>query len=145
MNRLSARFACEVQTLVGAPFRLFGRDPETGVDCIGLVLCALANVGIELKLPHSYRLRNADISPFVAFADRLGLERAQGRPIGGDIQLVEIGPTQFHVVALNPLRQFVHAHAGLRRVVCQSAVPQWPTRAHWRIPDTLEEIWPLSS
>jgi len=81
----------------------------------------------------------------VAFADGLGLKRAQGSPIGGDIQLVEIGPTQFHVLALNSLGQFVHAHAGLRRVICQSAVPQWPVRAHWRIPDTMEEIWPLSS
>ena len=142
---LPERFACEVDALVGSPFRLYGRDPATGIDCIGLVLCALANAGIGMALPCQYRLRNTDISPFLAFADRLGLERVNAHPTGGDIRLVEIAPTQFHLLALNQDRQFVHAHAGLRRVVRQTAVPHWPVRAHWRIPHSLEDTWPLLS
>ena len=34
--------------LVGSPFRLQGRDPAHGLDCIGLVLVSLARIGIEL-------------------------------------------------------------------------------------------------
>ena len=144
MTTLRERFAREVEALVGTPFRLHGRDEHTGVDCVGLVLCALSRAGFSLEVPR-YRLRNKDVSGIIAFVDRLGFERVEDGPIAGDIYLAEIGPTQFHVLAIGPGGHTVHAHAGLRRVVCQTSFPPWPIQNRWRIPENTEDLWPLSS
>ena len=43
--------------LKGAPFRLHGRDPATGLDCIGLFAVAMARAGRPVALPNGYALR----------------------------------------------------------------------------------------
>jgi hypothetical protein len=50
--------AAQARALVGAPFRLHGRDPETGLDCLGVLAAALAACGISARLPNGYVLRN---------------------------------------------------------------------------------------
>lgn len=37
--------------LVGAPYKVWGRDPETGIDCLGVVLELYRRLGIELPDP----------------------------------------------------------------------------------------------
>ena len=42
--------ALAAESYVGASFRLHGRDPITGFDCLGLVLVALAEIGRPVRV-----------------------------------------------------------------------------------------------
>ena len=55
-------FARAAEALAGARFRLHGRDRSTGLDCVGLVGLALADIGMPVQFPAGYRLRNAAIT-----------------------------------------------------------------------------------
>lgn len=44
----------EARALIGTRFRHQGRDPEVGLDCVGLVLAAHAAAGIEIEAPADY-------------------------------------------------------------------------------------------
>lgn len=118
--------------LVGAPFRLHGRDPATGLDCIGVLAAAL---GPDAALPNGYALRSRgepDLSPL---AEQLGLTAASGPIQPGDVLMVRPSPCQLHfAIAAAPFR-IVHAHAALRRVVLSPLPDHWPILGHWRLAD----------
>ncbi|WP_324740606.1 NlpC/P60 family protein [Tsuneonella sp. CC-YZS046] len=121
------------EALAGAPFRLHGRDPETGLDCVGLCLAALAAIGRPVRVPACYGLRNRSIASLLRFADEAGLAEAVGPIQPGDIILTRPGAAQFHLsIAAGPGR-FIHAHAGLRRVVVTPGPLVAPVLRHWRI------------
>ena len=123
-------FATAAEAQLGAPFRLGGRDPETGLDCVGLVACAL---GMEAAVPVGYALRNSCIVRHLEFVARAGLVSATGSLARGDVVLAMPGPAQHHLlVALGPDR-FVHAHAGLRRAALHHGPLPWPELARWRL------------
>lgn len=118
---------------VGIPFLLHGRDPRIGLDCVGLVYASLVRLGKYPQPPEGYRLRNTDPSIWYDFAAKSGLHPAFGPVQIGDVILVDTGPGQQHLVIAGRAGTGVHAHAGLRRVVCQPLVfPEFP-RAHWRL------------
>ncbi|MBX7494453.1 C40 family peptidase [Qipengyuania sp. 6B39] len=121
------------ETLVGTPFRLHGRSPVHGVDCVGLVACALTLCGREPRPPSGYQLRNCDIAAHLDFAHRNGFEPVAGRTVRGDLLLVTPGPAQHHLLVSLGTSDFIHAHAGLRRVVRTIGTPQWPILNHWRL------------
>lgn len=122
-------FAARAEALVGVPFRLGGRDPATGLDCVGLVACACG----AAQAPIGYGLRNTVIQRHLVFAERAGFAPEAGPMARGDLILARPGPAQQHLlVALGPDR-FVHAHAGLRRVVVHHGALPWPERARWRL------------
>lgn len=124
-------FAARAEALVGCPFRLGGRDPTTGLDCVGLVACALGGVAA----PAGYGLRNSSIERHTAFAARAGFVPATLPFARGDLALAAPGPAQHHLlVALGPSR-FVHAQAGLRRIVVLDGAIPWPVLRHWRLAD----------
>ena len=120
------------EALVGAPFRLHGRDPRWGLDCIGLVAAALERAGIAAEPPTGYGLRNAEARDAAALARRSGLVPAREPARPGDIVLVRAGPAQVHLLVLSTTGGFVHAHAGLRRVVACPGAPIWPVLHRWR-------------
>lgn len=126
------RLAQAAQSLVGAPFRLHGRDPALGLDCVGLVHAAFAAAGLPVDAPRTYALRNTRIDDALAFAGRAGLVDAEGPVAPGDILLVRPGPAQFHLLVAVHTARFVHAHAGLRRVVATPGPLPWPISRHWR-------------
>lgn len=121
--------AARARALIGTRFRPQGRRPEHGLDCVGLAGLA---AGIPpSELPTGYRLR----SEAGAFeADRLGqavkIDAAEAGT--GDILLVQAGPGQHHLLVLVE-GGFVHADAGLGRVVERPGVVPWPFLAAWRI------------
>ncbi len=124
-----SQFADAVEALVGATFRLGGRQPATGIDCVGLVACALGGA----EAPTGYALRNTDVARHLAFVARAGFGPARGALERGDLVLVRPGPAQHHLlVAVGPAA-FVHAHAALRRVVRQPGPLPWPQQARWRL------------
>jgi hypothetical protein len=118
---------------VGTRFRLHGRDPATGLDCVGLLAASLAAIGRGAALPTRYALRNSDIASALAFAPAAGLADTSGTIRPGDVVLALSGPLQHHVLIAGPDRTFVHAHAGLRRVVVTPGPLAWPVVRHWRL------------
>ena len=130
---LASAFAAAAESKLGAPFRLHGRDPQTGLDCAGLVLSALADCGMPTSEPPHYGLRNRDLSAHaVSFAENQ-FEPASGPVKRGDLLLVRPGPAQSHLVIALGADAFVHAHAGLRKVVKLGAGLPWPVRQHWHL------------
>lgn len=107
------------RSLIGAPFRLHGRDPATGLDCVGVVAMAM---GVA-TVPNGYRLRRAAPDAIVEGLEAAGLVRVAGPPRADDVLLIAAGPTQFHL-AMKTAGGFVHACALLRRVVETPGMPE---------------------
>lgn len=131
--RREAAIVAAARSLVGASFRLHGRDAATGLDCVGLVAAALAGAGHRCAAPNGYRLRGGALALHEARLRAAGLAPATGeRP--GDVVLVETGVAQFHLMIATG-GGHIHAHAGLGRVVDMPGPSPWPVRSRWRCPD----------
>lgn len=110
---------------VGTRFRLHGRGTD-GLDCVGLVALALRAGGYSGAVPSGYSLRGGDWG----LLDRV-LERvAEAEP--GDVLVMAVGPGQIHL-GIRTAGGFVHADAGLRRVVERPGMPPWPLIGVWRV------------
>ena len=121
------------ERLVGTPFRRHGRDPAHGLDCVGLVAAALTAIGRPATPPAGYRLRQLELDRQLASAARSGLTEAYGRIAAGDVLLVRPGPAQHHLVIAATAGGFVHAHAGLGRVVLTPGPSGWPVVRRWQL------------
>lgn len=120
------------QEMIGARFRAQGDDPATGLDCAGLVWAAYARAGLRLAKPKDYPLRGWARSRIEATLAMAGFEAACGPARVGDVILIVHAAQQYHL-GLMGTDSFVHAHAGLRRVVetpCDAAVS---AAARWRL------------
>lgn len=127
------RLAREAEALIGTRFRLHGRDPATGVDCIGLLSAAMARAGKPITLPTGYPLRLCNLAPWLPHPATLGFSEARGPFRPGDVVMLQPGPAQFHLAIADRQLGWVHAHAGLRRVVRDAALPDGTITAHWRL------------
>ena len=121
------------EALVGVPFRLNGRDPAVGLDCIGLAAVALRAAGCAVAVPPRLALRRAGLGELAGLAGQAGLAAADGAALPGDVLLVRPGPAQFHLLIAGCGEHFIHAHAGLRRVVATPTPLGWPLTARWRL------------
>ena len=133
------RFAEAASALEGTRFRLHGRNPATGLDCVGLVASALEIAGRPAICPTGYALRNIEIDHYLAFANRNGFAAFTGPVATGDLLLVRPGPAQAHLLIATATNQYVHAHASLRQVVEQDGPLAWPICAQWRLAPTIED------
>jgi hypothetical protein len=116
------------RALVGTRFRPQGRD-EQGVDCVGLVLLAFDIPVGEAR--RNYRMRGDHLREIVDGLKRhfRKISPAQVRP--GDVLVMEAGPDQLHL-GVRTREGFVHAHAGIGRVVETPGAPVWPVAAVFR-------------
>ena len=121
--------------LVGAPFRLYGRDPATGLDCIGVFACALRATGSTSRVPGDYRMRMRDLSALSRWAQAHEFAPTCGEFQAGDVVVFAVGPEQAHLAIAQDGGEFVHAHAGLRRVVRSGVPSDWRIIGHWRPPE----------
>ena len=115
------------------PFRLHGRSSEAGLDCVGLVAVSLQSVGLDLPVPKGYELRGQFENQAFHFFDTAcfkALEPEEGIA-SGDLCMVRIAPRQLHFIVAVACG-FVHAHAGLRRVVLTPGPVTWPVIGRWR-------------
>ena len=124
---------------VGARFRLHGRDPATGLDCVGLVSWALRAGGWEGAVPTGYALRGGDPVVVAALLDR-DLVRGNGEA-PGDVVLMRTGPGQLHL-GIGTAAGLVHADASSRRVVVRPGVVAWPVLGCWRLGEDAESPLP---
>jgi cell wall-associated NlpC family hydrolase len=122
------------EKFAGAPFRLHGRDPQTGLDCIGLLEAAFTACGMDARLPTGYSLRTGWWQDLESHAARLGFVPCKAPVSPGDIFLLRPSPVQMHfAIASTAPGLMVEAHAGLRKVVI-SPVPDVSVFAwHWRL------------
>lgn len=119
--------------LVGTRFLLHGRDPATGLDCIGLLAAALAGAGRPVTLPNGYALRMRDPAGWLPPPEALGFIPAPQSFLPGDAVLLRLGAIQLHLAIAAPGGGWIHAHAGLRRVVHQPVLPDGIILHHWRL------------
>ncbi|HWJ71219.1 MAG TPA: peptidoglycan endopeptidase [Sphingobium sp.] len=125
------RIAAQALALVGVPFRLHGRCELTGLDCVGLAALAVARAGGPVGELPGYQLRGTS----AARAGR-ALRAAGFIPVDeispGALLLAESGPMQLHLMVATG-RGFVHADAGLGRVVLMPLPAPWPILGRWRL------------
>lgn len=128
-----AALAQAAAALVGTRFRLQGRDPQSGLDCIGLLGAAMTKIGRTLSLPSGYPLRISNLHLWLPDPVCCGFAPVDGPASSGDVVLLVPGPAQFHLAIAGPGSGWIHAHAGLRRVVCQPQIPEGRILHHWRL------------
>lgn len=127
-----AELAIAAKALTGTPFRLHGRDPRIGLDCIGVLDAACRACGLEVCFPNGYSLRSRRLPAIAPLAARLGLHEIDAPIACGDVILVRPSPCQYHFAIATGPDRFVHAHAGLRRVVEGPLRDDWPIIRQWR-------------
>src|SRR3546814_3719120 len=98
--------------------------------CVGLVALAAWRAGHEGEAPDRYGLRGGRVEQFENWLAAAGLRRVSSM-VPGDIVLVQAGVRQFHVMVFTG-EGFIHAHAGLRRVVAMPGESPWPVIGVWR-------------
>ncbi|MGR6330423.1 peptidoglycan endopeptidase [Sphingomonas sp. XXL09] len=123
------RGAAAALALVGAPFRLHGRDPSHGVDCVGVAVAALRAGGWRGDVPSGYALRGGAAAAIGAQLDA-ALTRCDGAA-PGDVLLFDLGAGQLHF-AVRMAAGIVHADAALRRVVERPGADGWRLVGAWR-------------
>jgi cell wall-associated NlpC family hydrolase len=126
---MAAIHAARALALAGVPFRAQGRDRERGLDCVGLSLVAY---GIPTeRVRRDYRLRGGHhrevMETLRVWFRRIGRQQAKA----GDLMLLSVAADQLHL-AIRTEGGFVHADAGLRRVVHTPGEPQWPLAGVYR-------------
>lgn len=126
-------FAAAAEGLVGTPFRFRGRDPQTGLDCVGLVATALGAAGCRVPSVPAYSMRQNDFSAQLASAMQAGFREVCDTPAAGDLLLVRAGPAQVHLLVVGTQGNLIHAHAGLGRIVATPPPCPWPIERHWRL------------
>ncbi len=133
--------------LIGTPFRLHGRNPAFGLDCLGLVIAAHAAAGIVLPFPPPrYRLRGPLQAQWQAWADMCGTPVSAEVAAVGDVLLIALphdGDTQWHLAIAGAIAAeagVIHAHAGLGRVVFSPGTPDGHLAGRWRA-QVGETLW----
>ncbi|MGE3747582.1 MAG: peptidoglycan endopeptidase, partial [Sphingomonadaceae bacterium] len=84
---------------VGARFRAQGRDPATGLDCVGVAAAAVNSD----PPPARYSLRGGHWRQLAMVAEAMGLQTVfPGEERAGDLLMVEAGPGQLHMIVMVP-------------------------------------------
>ena len=126
------QLAQAAEDFIGVPFRPGGRDPATGLDCLGLVLAALDRAGFAAPAISSGPWRRLSHSDTLALLPLHGFRPVQGQTTAGDLLIARTGPGQHHVLVHGRGAYAIHAHAGLRRVV-RTTEPIGTPIARWRL------------
>jgi hypothetical protein len=122
-------YAARARALVGRPFRAQGRG-EHGLDCIGVVLATFSIPADTVRGDYRLRAEGHFGDLRTALEDRFRrVPRTQLR--AGDVMLLKAGEKQPHL-AIRTDVGFVHAHAGIRRVVETLGHAEWPLLAVYR-------------
>jgi murein DD-endopeptidase / murein LD-carboxypeptidase len=111
------------RSLLDVPFRLHGRDPAYGLDCVGLVALATG-----VSAPTGYSLRNTVTDWCASILDRDFFVTM--RPDVGDVVLLQAGPANLHLGVWMG-ESLIHADARIGRVVETPFPLPWPILGIW--------------
>ncbi|MGB5484863.1 peptidoglycan endopeptidase [Parasphingorhabdus sp.] len=124
----------KAMSLCGSAFRLHGRDPKGGVDCIGLADQCLLSADFDCGVPNGYSIRGGSEGAINEFMTSIGFDRfaPSSELLDGDIVLARPSPVQWHFL-IRAKDGFVHAHAGLGKVVFCPGDSPWPIVSIFRL------------
>ena len=122
-------FAERARALLGCRFRPQGRSVATGLDCIGVVALTYGLDGADV--PSRYWLRGKQSDRSLAGLNHYFRAISKSKARINDLLLCEAGPDQLHLV-VKTMGGFIHADAGLRRVVETPGAPPWPVLKAFR-------------
>jgi murein DD-endopeptidase / murein LD-carboxypeptidase len=125
---MTVDYAARARALVGTRFRAQGRG-TCGLDCIGVVLATYEIPANAIR--HDYALRGDHLREVRGELDRHFRRISSAELRFGDVMLLRAGEAQLHL-AVRTENGFVHAHAGIRRVVETPAMPEWPLLGVYR-------------
>ena len=131
MHPQSAAIVAAARACVGTRFRVQGRMPGVGLDCIGVALVAAAVVGVRCVTPR-YAIGGDGEAALDVALSALGCV-AVDHPEPGDLLVVAPAPHRRHLGIVTKVG-LIHAHAGLRRVVEAPGNPDWTRVGAWRFP-----------
>lgn len=119
---MTVDYAARARELVGARFRPQGRGAE-GIDCVGVVLTTFGIAPANVR--SDYRLRGVHEAEVLQSLGRY-FRRVRPRELrAGDVMALRVRGDQSHL-AVRTESGFVHAHAGIGRVVETPGMPEWP-------------------
>jgi hypothetical protein len=121
-------FAERACALVGTRFRAQGRG-EHGLDCVGVALAAFSIDPATIR--SDYALRGNCLNDLQSALRPHFRKVSKTQLRSGDLMLMVAGEQQLHL-GIRTGRGFVHAHAGIRRVVETPGLPDWPLVAVYR-------------
>jgi murein DD-endopeptidase / murein LD-carboxypeptidase len=118
---------------LGVAFRAHGRIAGVALDCVGLVAYCLNTAGLAITAPCNYTLRGDYYGVLTDFFRDNGFCRsATTEPKSGTIGAVRCSPQQYHLM-VRVDQGWVHAHAGLGRVVLMPDPSPWEVLDLWRL------------
>lgn len=133
----------EARAMIGTPFIHQGRAPGTGLDCIGLLVCAAESAGYRIRDRRAYGRRPNPRQLLEAFEDNF--EQAPPTELRtGDILLFCWRQTRRHGrlpqhagIVTNRGHGLLHAYDRVGRVVETGLDERWTSRVHsaWRLPE----------
>jgi murein DD-endopeptidase / murein LD-carboxypeptidase len=131
------RVAARALQQLDVPFRLHAALPGTALDCVGLVAHAAKISGMfEYQLRGDFTVQvSAHLKSSGYRLVKDDLLKAEAAFLPGDIVLVQTALRQQHLMifsANGTAGGFVHAHAGLGRVVLMPLPSPWPIICGWR-------------
>ncbi len=131
---LDVLFARAAAACVGARFRLQGRDPEIGLDCVGLILWCARQCELPVSHVPDYTLtsRAEAMEPHLLLAGFRQLTDLRELP--GDVMIFQMPGGMSHV-AVCSAQGMIHADMRFRRVVEHRVDACWRERliALWRL------------
>lgn len=131
MSALGDDIALRARALVGTRFRPQGRDPRSGLDCVGTAASA-AGIAPE-RIRRDYALRGPGLVEVEHGLCDLGCLPVPGDAAEpGDVIVCLAGPQQIHLVIATD-GGFVHADARVRLVVERPLPLPWPVLGVWRL------------
>jgi len=117
------------RALVGTRFRPQGREPDIGLDCVGLVMCAFALPAHTVR--RDYRLRGEYQRELLAGLSIAFRRVAKSATQPGDVLLLGVAADQLHLAVVTH-EGFVHADAARGKVIEMPGEPAWPVIAAFR-------------
>lgn len=117
------------RALLGCKFRPQGRDASTGLDCVGLVLAAYGLPASTVR--RDYRLRG-DHRTELEREIAVHFTRTNRTEEIGKLMLCNVAPDQLHL-AIGCSASFIHADAGIGRIVETPGAPPWPVLSIHRL------------
>lgn len=138
MNDFSSSLIAAARACLGTPFHHQGRLAGVGLDCIGLIVVALGQVGVAVQDRTDYAPRPDGVS-LLAALEAHGARRVDAIE-AGDILLFRYDHQPQHVALASGAESMIHAFAPAGRVVETALGAYWRRRlvGIYRLPQNLQ-------
>lgn len=116
---------------IGTPFHQQGRQKKFGCDCIGLILGIAKEINAKPITGEPWG--KCDVLTYDAIKDSKLLVEAMPKyfakittnPQPGNILLIEINNSQYHLVIQSHNNKIIHSCSSIGRVICHRIIPSW--------------------